>query len=56
MNVKTIVSHEEEEEGTIANNPSLVAPPPPQQVQKTTPQVGIRTALRSQGSASPSIS
>jgi len=31
-----------------------VAPPSPQQVQKTTPQAGIRTALRSQGSASPS--
>eukprot|EP00253_Pinus_taeda_P007670 PITA_07670 len=54
VNVKTIVSHEEEEEGTIANNPSLVAPPPPQQVQQTTPQAGIRTALRNQGSASPS--
>eukprot|EP00253_Pinus_taeda_P015635 PITA_15635 len=46
VNVKTIVSHEEEEEGTTANNPSLVAPPSPQQVQQTTPQAGIRTALR----------
>eukprot|EP00253_Pinus_taeda_P012844 PITA_12844 len=54
VNVKTIVSHEEEEEGTTADNPSLVAPPPPQQVQQTTPQAGIRTALRSQGSVSPS--
>eukprot|EP00253_Pinus_taeda_P030205 PITA_30205 len=54
VNVKTIVSHEEEEEGTAENNPSLVAPPPPQQVQQTTPQAGIRTELRSQGSASPS--
>ena len=55
VNVKTIVSHEEEEEeGTVANNPSSVAPPPPPQAQQTTPQVGIRTALRSQGSASPS--
>ena len=48
VDVKTIVSHEEQEEGTAANNPSLVAPPPPQQVQKTTPQAGIRTALRNQ--------
>ena len=56
VNVKTIVSHEEEEEGTLANNPSLVAHPPPQQIQQTTPQDGIRTALRNQGSASPSTS
>eukprot|EP00253_Pinus_taeda_P021224 PITA_21224 len=54
MNARTIVSHEEEQEGTTANNPSLVVPPPPQQVQQTTPQAGIRTALRSQGSASSS--
>ena len=56
VNVKTIVSHEEEEEGTTTNNPSLVAPTPPPQVQQTTPQAGIRTTLRSQGSASPSTS
>lgn len=31
-----------------------MVPPPPQQIQQTTPQVGFRTALRSQGSASPS--
>eukprot|EP00253_Pinus_taeda_P025062 PITA_25062 len=54
VNVKTIVSHEEEQEGTSVNNPSLMVPPPPQQIQQTTPQTGIRTALRSQGSASPS--
>eukprot|EP00253_Pinus_taeda_P020910 PITA_20910 len=54
VNVEIIVSHEEEEEGTVANNPFLVVPPPQQQIQQTTPQAGIRTALRSQGSASSS--
>eukprot|EP00253_Pinus_taeda_P004625 PITA_04625 len=54
VNVKTIVSHEEEQEGTTANNPSLVVPPPPQQIQQTTPQAGIQTALRNQGSSSSS--
>eukprot|EP00253_Pinus_taeda_P033359 PITA_33359 len=52
--VNTIVSHEEEQEGTTTNNPSLVVPPPPQQIQQTTPQTGIRTTLRNQGSASSS--
>eukprot|EP00253_Pinus_taeda_P010280 PITA_10280 len=42
----------DKQEGTTANNPSLVVPPPPQQIQQITPQAGIRTALRSQGSAS----
>lgn len=54
VNGKIIVSHEEEKDETIANNPSLVPPPPPQQVQQTTPQAGIQTTLRSEGSASPS--
>eukprot|EP00253_Pinus_taeda_P017055 PITA_17055 len=52
VNVKTIVSHEEEQERTTTNNPSLVVPPPPQQIQQTTPQAGIRAALRNQGSVS----
>eukprot|EP00253_Pinus_taeda_P024683 PITA_24683 len=54
VNVKTIVSHEEEQEEKAANNPSLVVPPPPKQIQQTTPQAGIQTALRNQGSASSS--
>lgn len=54
VNVKTCVSHKEEEECIAANNASLVAPPPPPQAQQTTPQAGTRTALRNQGSASPS--
>ena len=54
MNVKTCVSHEEQEELIAANNSSMVVPPPPTQAQQSTPQAGNITALRNQGSASPS--
>ena len=54
VNVKTCVSHEEQEECTTTNNSSTVFPPPPTQAQQSTPQTENKTALRNQGSSSPS--
>ena len=54
MNVKSCLSHDEDEENVAENNTSLEPPPPPTQGQQGTPQVGVRTPLRSESSASPS--
>ena len=54
VNVKTCLSHEDDEEEMAQRHSSLVAPPPPTQGQQGTPEVGMRTPLRSDNSASPS--
>ena len=56
VNVKSCLYHDEDEEEMVERNPSLAAPPPLTQKQQGTPQVGMRTPLRSDDSASPSTS
>ena len=56
VNVKSCLSHDDNEEEVAVRNSSLAAPPPPTQGQQGTPQVGMRTPLRSDDSASPSTS
>ena len=52
MNVKSYLSHDDDEEEMAERNMSLAAPPPPTQGQQGTPQAGMRTPLRSNGSVS----
>ena len=55
-NVRSCLSHDDDEEEIAERHPSLPMPPPQTQGQQGNPQACMRTHLRSDDSASPSIS